>query len=149
RKPPTPRKAAAPVRTRTAPSAARRSAPPRSTGVKTRREKVQIAAPLTLPRPEAKPTAPPPASVAAKLPRRVGLVTHYFPHVDAGIVAVDAASIRVGDTLHFKGHTTDFYQRVDRMERDHHPIEMATPGMQVGIHVTQRVREHDEVFVVT
>ena len=79
----------------------------------------------------------------------MGIVTHYYPHVDAGIVAIDAGRVQVGDTLHFKGHTTDFYQRVDRLELEHQTVESAGPGAQVGIHVTQRVREHDEVFVVS
>ena len=76
------------------------------------------------------------------------MVTHYYPHVDAGIVAIDAGRIHVGDTLHFKGHTTDFYQRVDRLELDHGPVQSAGDGQEVGVQVSQRVREHDEVFRV-
>jgi putative protease len=55
----------------------------------------------------------------------------------------------MGDTLHIRGHTTDFYQRVDRIEFDHQPVTMARAGQQVGVHVSQRVREHDEVFLVS
>jgi putative protease len=79
----------------------------------------------------------------------VGIVTHYYPHVDAGIIALEAGEVRVGDTLHFRGHTTDFYQRVDRIELDHQPVESARAGQEVGVHVSQRVREHDEVFLVS
>ena len=75
-------------------------------------------------------------------------MTHYFPHVNAGIVKIESAALRVGDTLHFRGHTTDFYQRVDRLELDHGPVQEARPGQEVGVQVSQRVREHDEVFRV-
>jgi putative protease len=87
--------------------------------------------------------------VEAKLPLRVGVITHYYPHVDAGIVSLERGELKVGDTLHVRGHTTDFYQRVDRMELDHQPVTTARAGQQVGIHVSQRVREGDEVFLVS
>ncbi len=78
--------------------------------------------------------------------RLVGRVTHYFPNVDAAIVQVEAGVIAVGDTLHFKGHTTDFTQRVDRIELEHQEIPIAHPGQIIGVHVSERVREHDEVL---
>jgi putative protease len=55
----------------------------------------------------------------------------------------------VGDTIHVRGHTTDFYQRVNRIEIDHAQVEIAKPGQSVGVEITQRVREHDEVFKVS
>ncbi len=69
-----------------------------------------------------------------------------FPRVDAAIVQVEAGVIAVGDTLHFKGHTTDFTQRVDRIELEHQEIPIARPGQIIGVHVSERVREHDEVL---
>ena len=76
----------------------------------------------------------------------MGHVLHYYGHVGAAIVQIESGEIRVGDTVHFRGHTTDFYQHVDRVEVEHSPVERAGPGQTVGIHVSQRVREHDEVF---
>ena len=76
----------------------------------------------------------------------MGSVLHYYAHVGAAIVQIDSGEIRVGDTLHFRGHTTDFYQPVDRVEVEHSPVERAGTGQTVGIQVSQRVREHDEVF---
>jgi translation elongation factor EF-1alpha len=72
-------------------------------------------------------------------------VTHYYPHVDACAVAIESGELHVGDTIHIRGHTTDYYQRVDRIELDHESIETARPGQVVGLHVSQRVREGDEV----
>jgi len=76
----------------------------------------------------------------------VGVVTHYYEHVGACVVALDQGTLRVGDTIHVRGHTTDFYQRVDRLERDHAPVSTASVGEEVGVQVGQRVRPHDEVF---
>ena len=83
------------------------------------------------------------------MPERIGRVTHFFARVGAGIVALEQGELRVGDTVHFRGQTTDFYQRIDHMEIDHQPVEHAGPGQEVGIQVSQRVRENDEVFRVT
>ena len=58
------------------------------------------------------------AKVAAGVPTRIGVVTHYFGRVGAGVIALDSGELRVGDTIHVRGHTTDFYQRVNRIEID-------------------------------
>ena len=73
------------------------------------------------------------------------MVTHYYSRVDAAVVAVGPGELRTGDTVHFRGHTTDFYQRLDRLEVDHQPVQVASPGQVVGVHVSQRVREGDTV----
>ena len=65
------------------------------------------------------------------------------------MISLESGELRVGDTIHVRGHTTDFYQRISRMELDHVPVESAKPGQSVGVEITQRVREHDEVFKVS
>ena len=75
----------------------------------------------------------------------VGKVVGYFAKI--GVAAVVAeGEFRVGDTLHFKGHTTDFEMTVDSMQVDNKPVEAAKAGDEVGIKVPDRVREHDKVF---
>ena len=75
------------------------------------------------------------------------MIRHYYPRVEAAIINV-SHNLRTGDTLHFRGHTTDFYQRVDRMEVDHQLVEAVTAGQAVGVHVSRRVREGDLVMRV-
>ena len=86
-----------------------------------------------------------PGAIAATEPSRIGTITHYYDHVGACVVALEG-SLRVGDTIHVRGHTTDFYQRVERLERDRVAIEAAGPGDEVGVQVSQRVRPHDAVY---
>ena len=89
------------------------------------------------------------AKIAAGVPTRIGVITHYFGRVGVGVISLESGKLRVGDTIHVRGHTTDFYQRVNRIEIDHVPVEIAKPGRSVGVEITQRVREHDEVFRVS
>lgn len=78
----------------------------------------------------------------------VGTITHYFPKPQVGVVKL-TASIKVGDVLHFRGHTTDFEQRVDSMQVEHAGVETAAAGTEVAIKVTERVRGGDDVYRVT
>ena len=90
----------------------------------------------------------------AKKPAKVflgelaGVVTHYFPHVEAAIVKVKVPKLRVGDFLRFKGHTTDFKLKIDSMQIDHEAIQEAKKGAEIGIQVPSRVREGDVVYRV-
>jgi selenocysteine-specific translation elongation factor len=58
-------------------------------------------------------------------------------------------NIKVGDTIHVTGHTTDLTLTVDSMQIDNANVEQAKAGDNVGIKVTERVRRGDTVFKVT
>lgn len=76
----------------------------------------------------------------------VGTVVGYFAHVGAAVVDVTKGSLKVGDTIWIKGHTTDLKQTVDSIQLDHTPITEATKGQQIGLKVGGRVRRHDLVY---
>ena len=75
----------------------------------------------------------------------VGVVTHYWS--DIGVAGVHlSAPLDAGDHIHVLGHTSDFEQDVGSMEIEHHRVEHANPGFDVGIRVAEHAREHDHVF---
>jgi len=77
---------------------------------------------------------------------RIGVVRKYFAKVGVAAVELTAGPLNVGDTIHIKGHTTDFEERVDSLEVDHQAVERAGAGSLVGLKVRERVREHDVVY---
>lgn len=79
----------------------------------------------------------------------VGYVEKFFSHPVVAAIRITKGAIKVGDTLHFKGHTTDFTQVVDSMEIEHEKVETAKVGDDIGIKVKERVRPHDTVYRVT
>jgi translation initiation factor IF-2 len=79
----------------------------------------------------------------------IGKVTHYFSKAQVAAIEITAGSLRVGDTIHVKGHTSDFTQTVDSMQIEHDSVEEATPGQAVGIKVAEQARVHDVVYKVT
>jgi len=75
-------------------------------------------------------------------------VTHYFGKVGVAAVQLVEGELRVGDTIHIKGHTSDFTQQVESIQLEHETIEEATVGQEIGIKVAEHAREHDVVYKV-
>lgn len=77
----------------------------------------------------------------------VGRVTHYYKRIGVAVVEV-SGRLRVGDTIHVKGATTDFEQTVDSMEIEHEPIGVAQAGQLIGLKIANKVRGSDGVYLV-
>ena len=78
----------------------------------------------------------------------IGKVADYFAKIDVVAIEVTAEGIKVGDTLHFVGHTTDFTQKITSIQIEHQQVEEAKVGDNVGIKVGERIRSHDKVYKV-
>ncbi|MFQ6098254.1 MAG: hypothetical protein ACE5O2_11070 [Armatimonadota bacterium] len=78
----------------------------------------------------------------------VGKVTHYFGRIEVGAIEL-TDTLRVGDTVRFKGSTTDFTQTVDSMQIENEAVQEATAGQVIGVKVAERVREGDQVLLVS
>ena len=76
----------------------------------------------------------------------IGVVTHYFGHVEAAVIKLTKGSLSQGDTIVIKGHTTEFKEKIDSMQLDRAPITSASVGQEVGLKVKARTREHDAVY---
>jgi putative protease len=78
----------------------------------------------------------------------IGTVSDFFARpMVAGIEL--SASLKTGDTIHIKGHTTDIMMTVQSMQIDNVNVTQAATGDAVGIKLTDRARKGDTVFVVT
>jgi putative protease len=79
---------------------------------------------------------------------KVATVIHLYHQIDVAILDV-AKPIKVGDTLHFVGNTTDATQTVSSMQIEHEQVEKAPKGKQIGLKLNKGVvvREGDEVFL--
>jgi selenocysteine-specific translation elongation factor len=80
--------------------------------------------------------------------KEIGVVSDFFAHpVVAGITMTD--SLKVGDKIHIKGHTTDIEMTIASMQIDNKNVTEAKKGQSVGIKVPERVRAGDKVYKVT
>jgi len=78
----------------------------------------------------------------------VGVIVTFFAKPSVADLKVTKGSIKKGDILKYKGHTTDFTEDVKSMEIDNQPVDEATVGDVIGIKVEERVREKDIVYKV-
>jgi putative protease len=92
--------------------------------------------------------APTPPPQPAPPGERIGVVTHYYSHLSVAIVRLESGGLRVGDTIHIRGHTTDFSQRVQSLEVEHKPVMEVGPNAEFGLKVVAHAREHDVVYKV-
>ncbi|MCZ7663183.1 MAG: hypothetical protein M5U22_09785 [Thermoleophilia bacterium] len=80
--------------------------------------------------------------------QEIGVVTHYFSRIGVGAIRLIGGTLRLGDSIHILGHTTDLEQVVESMEIEHQLVTEAQTGQEVGIRVLDHVRDHDKVFKV-
>ncbi|TET94480.1 MAG: hypothetical protein E3J28_02535 [Desulfobacteraceae bacterium] len=78
----------------------------------------------------------------------VGVIVKFFAKPSVAALKITKGSIKKGDTLMYKGHTTDFTEEVKSMEIDNQPVDEAKVGDMIGIQVKERVREKDIVYKV-
>jgi putative protease len=57
-------------------------------------------------------------------------------------------SLKAGEEIYIKGHTTDFKEKVDSMQLDHVPVQEGKKGQEIGLLVKSRVRIGDSVYRV-
>jgi putative protease len=77
----------------------------------------------------------------------IGKVTHFFNGISVAVIEL-TDTLKVGDTVHIKGATTDFVQKVESMEINHQKVKEAGYGESIGLKVKERVREGDKVYKV-
>ncbi|MEW6008520.1 MAG: hypothetical protein AB1629_02680 [Candidatus Omnitrophota bacterium] len=79
--------------------------------------------------------------------KQIGKVTHYFSRINVAIIAL-TDSLKIGDTIHIKGHSEDFKQPIDSMQIEHKEVSEAKAGDSVGVKVSGKVHENDIVYKV-
>jgi len=87
--------------------------------------------------------------VSSMSEERVGVIAHYYSKIGVAVVEVTGDSLSVGETLRFRGSTTDFTQLLESMEIEHQKVSKAEKGSSVGIKVVDRVRPGDLVYRVS
>ena len=78
--------------------------------------------------------------------KQIGVVSSYFSHVSVAAIKL-SGSLKVGDTIHIKGNTTNIEVPVKEIQIDRKPVKSAKKGDHIGIKVPEKVRPHDKVFI--
>jgi selenocysteine-specific translation elongation factor len=77
----------------------------------------------------------------------IGKVSAFFARpVVAGIDLT--STLKAGDTIHIKGHTTDVELTVESMQIDNVDVNQGNAGDSIGVKVPDRVRPGDHVYKI-
>lgn len=121
--------------------------------VKKAKKKAVVKKPAGKPKKKTATVKKQPAKKSPSIPsgaslEEVGVITHYFPKVDAAVVKLTKGGLSIGEQIIIKGHTSDFKEKVGSIQLDHAPIQHAEQGMEIGLKVKAKVREHDVVYKI-
>ncbi|MEM3552648.1 MAG: EF-Tu/IF-2/RF-3 family GTPase [Candidatus Bathyarchaeia archaeon] len=78
----------------------------------------------------------------------IGKVVNYYSKIGVAAIEITNGELKIGDTIRFKGATTDFTQKIESMQIEKKPVEKASAGASVGIKVNNKVRINDKIYKI-
>ncbi|NMC30159.1 MAG: translation elongation factor-like protein [Pelolinea sp.] len=78
---------------------------------------------------------------------KVGEVLHYYDHIAVAVINL-CAGLKVGDSVHFLGHGSDFQQKITSMQIENEPIQQGVKGELVAVKTIKPVKRNTMVFVI-
>ena len=79
----------------------------------------------------------------------LGRVVAFFRIPVVAVIKVTKGTVKVGDPLWIKGHTTDLKVTAASMQINHQTIREAKKGNEFGLKVSSRCRIGDRVYSIT
>ena len=79
---------------------------------------------------------------------QVAVIVKFFTKPSVAALEVTNGTIKKGDILRYKGHTTDFTEEISTMEIDNQVVDEVKVGDLVGVKVKERVRENGKVYKI-
>ena len=77
---------------------------------------------------------------------QLGEVVAFFRIPVVAVIKVMKGSVKAGDQIWIKGHTTDLKQTISSMQVNHKPIDEARKGDEFGLKISARARRGDRVY---
>jgi translation elongation factor EF-Tu-like GTPase len=79
---------------------------------------------------------------------KIGIVEHFFTNISVAAIKITEGELKIGDTIHIVGATTDLTHHIDRMEINRNLVQIAKKGDAIGIKVAGKVRNNDIVYKI-
>ncbi len=80
--------------------------------------------------------------------QQIGHVSDFFARPSVAAIEL-TGELKVGDKIHFQGHTTNLEVVVESMQINNANVQEAKTGDSIGVKVPERVRKGDSVYKVT
>jgi len=75
----------------------------------------------------------------------IGTVMTFYANIEVAAIEL-TDSVKVGDTIIFRGFTTELELKVDSMQIEHESVQEAKAGDQIGVKIPGKVRKNDRVY---
>lgn len=85
-------------------------------------------------------------SAASAYGEETGRVVAFFRIPIVAVIKVKRGSLKTGDQIWIKGHTTDLKQTLVSMQINHQPVLEVKKGSEVGVKIASRARIGDRVY---
>lgn len=79
---------------------------------------------------------------------KAGEVLHFYDHISVAVINL-CAVLKVGDSVHFLGHGSDFQQEITSMQIENEPIQQAGKGELVAVKTIKPVKRGTTVYVLS
>ena len=80
--------------------------------------------------------------------QEIGYVSNFMGNISVAIIEMTKDTLKTGDTVHFKGHSTDFSETVASMQIEHETVDKVKKKDSLGLKVKNKVRKRDKVYKV-
>ncbi len=77
----------------------------------------------------------------------IGTVSDFFAHPVVAAIEL-TGTLKVGDKIRIKGHTTDLELNIESMQINNEPVQEAKAGDSIGVKVPERVRDGDTIYKI-
>ena len=61
------------------------------------------------------------------------IISNYFCNISVAAFEIESGKLKVGDSVHIKGYTSDFTDMVESIQMEHKEIEAAKKGDDIGL----------------
>jgi putative protease len=79
----------------------------------------------------------------------IGKIVHYFSNLGVAVIKVEEGDLKIGDKIRIiGGQETNFEQSVDSMQVDRKDVSTAKAGDEIGMKVSQKVRDDYRVYKI-
>ncbi len=80
--------------------------------------------------------------------KKVGEVVHFYDQLSVAVINVHGV-LKIGDSVHFLGHGSDFQQSISSMQIENDPIVQANSGDLVALKTIKPVKRGTTLYVIT
>ena len=78
---------------------------------------------------------------------KVGEVVHFYDLLSIAVVNLDS-TLKVGDSVHFLGHGSDFQQEIASMQIENEPIQQGIKGELIAVKTIKPVKRGTAVYLL-